>query len=78
MLRALTAAHDIALEHCTNLVICMQLFECVGHGSDLMHVAKQLGSVQSNEHHLSGRLFRLYRTLQQVLWLGEVVITGRS
>lgn len=42
MLRALTAAHDIALEHCTNLVICMQLFEYVGCGSDLMHVAKQL------------------------------------
>lgn len=78
MLRALTAAHDIALGYCTNLVICMQLFECVGRGSDLMHVAKQLRSVQSNEHHWSGRLFRLYGTLQQVLWLGEVVITGRS
>ena len=34
MLRARTAAHDIALEHCTNLVICMQLFECVGWGTD--------------------------------------------
>lgn len=49
MLRALTAAHDIALGYCTNLVICMQLFECVGRGSDLMHVAKHLRSVRAEQ-----------------------------